>query len=334
MRTFAFLTHLLTNKQIRRIWPFLNIVPDFALESSLKYCPPFNAYKIKNISLNNGKELEGFLINLSLLPGQIMNMKEEAIFEQISGAVNAAVKLGVEIVGLGGLLADKRYHYAGKFKLSVTNGNYFSAWTVFEVIYRVCKAKKNNFKKSIVTVIGAQTEIGSLCARKLSYYASEIIISGGEENGLKQIKAGVVSLDTCAVTIEPDIRSAVNKADILVIADSLFNRLINIRDFKSGCIICDVSVVDNISGIAGARKDITIIEAGLVKIPYLVNFPFYSNLPNNIIPAALAETMLLAFEDKFVKRRFSDSNLENLEEIADLAAQHGFETWAPQAPVL
>ncbi len=118
--------------------------------------------------MNNGKELEGFLINLSLLPNQIMNMKEEAILDRISEAVNTARKLGVEIVGLGGLLADKRYHYTGKFKLPVTNGNYFTAWTVVEAIYRLCKVKKINLKELTVTVIGAQTPIGALCARKLS----------------------------------------------------------------------------------------------------------------------------------------------------------------------
>lgn len=335
MSAFAFFTHLLEHKQLRKIWPFTNLIPDFAVNYCMKYLPAFKAYKIRKLPSNYGKEIEGVIINFSLLPGQIIEMNAGAILERVSAAVNSVRHSGVGIFGLGGLLSDKRYNSFSKLKLPITNGNYFTAWTAFEVIYRACKAKKINLKKSIVTVLGAHTEIGSLCARKLSYYASEIIISAGEENELKQIKADIVGLDTCAVTIEPDIRSAVNKTDILVIADSLFNRVINIRDFKSGCIVCDVSVVDNISGIAGAaRKDIIIIEAGLVKIPYPVNFPFYSNLPNNIIPAALAETMLLAFEDKFLKKRFSDSNLENLEEIADLAAQHGFETWAPQAPLL
>ncbi len=366
MRTFAFLTHPLNNKQLRKIWPFLNIVPDFAVESFLKYCPPFNAYKIKNISLNNGKELEGFLINLSLLPSQIMNMKEEAILDRISGAVNAAVKLGVEIVGLGGLLADKRYHYAGKFKLPVTNGNYFSAWTVVEAIYRLCKVKKVNLKELTVTVIGAQTAIGALCARKLSYYASKIIISGGEDAELARLKTAISILNTCAAEMESDIRLAVNKTDVLVIADSLFNGLINIKDFKSGAIVCDVSPVDNISALVGARQDITIVEAGLIKLPYPVNFPFYGmgkyktlsqplklhkEVPEsrlwqdevscngafkNIIPAALAETMLLVFEDKFIRKRLNvaNTNIEKLEAVADLAAHYGFETWVPQAPVL
>ena len=29
-----------------------------------------------------------------------------------------------------------------------------------------------------------------------------------------------------------------------------------------------------------------------------------------------------------------DSNLDKLEEIADIAVQHGFEVWVPEAPVL
>jgi hypothetical protein len=80
MRTFAFLTHPFNKEQLRRIWPFLTMVPDCAVEPFLKCLPPFNIRKIENISLNNGKELEGFLINLSLLPGEIMYMNEEVIF--------------------------------------------------------------------------------------------------------------------------------------------------------------------------------------------------------------------------------------------------------------
>ncbi len=336
MRTFAFLTHPLTKEQLRKIWPVLNIVPDCAVRPFLKCLPSFNVHKIENISLSNGKELEGFLINLSLLPDEILDMKEGLVLERIAAAINAAAKLGVEIVGLGGLLAEKRYHYAGKFKLPVTNGNYFTAWTVVEALYRLCKVKKVRLNELTVTVLGAQTAIGALCARKLSYYASKIIISGGEEAELARLKTAISRLDTCAVDMEPDIRAAVNKTDVLVIADSLFNGLINNKDFKSGAIVCDISPVDNLCALVGARSDITIVEAGLIKLPYPVSFPFYNGAFKNIIPAALAETMLLVFEDKFIRKRLNvaNTNIEKLEAVADIAAHYGFETWVPQAPVL
>ncbi len=40
------------------------------------------------------------------------------------------------------------------------------------------------------------------------------------------------------VVMESDILAAVNRTDILVIADSLFNGLLDIKDFKSGAIVC------------------------------------------------------------------------------------------------
>ena len=49
----------------------------------------------------------------------------------------------------------------------------------------------------------------------------------------------------------------------------------------------------------------------------------------------MAETMLLTLEEKFVTYSLGESiNLDKLEEIADTAVRHGFEIWAPEAPVL
>jgi predicted amino acid dehydrogenase len=60
-----------------------------------------------------------------------------------------------------------------------------------------------------------------------------------------------------------------------------------------------------------------------------------AGLPKGTISASLAETMLLTFEEKIASYFLTDSlNADRLEEIADIAVRHGFEVWAPQAPIL
>jgi predicted amino acid dehydrogenase len=49
----------------------------------------------------------------------------------------------------------------------------------------------------------------------------------------------------------------------------------------------------------------------------------------------MAEAILLTFEGRFVSHSLNEeTNPDNLEEIADIAVQHGFEVWVPEAPVL
>ena len=83
------------------------------------------------------------------------------------------------------------------------------------------------------------------------------------------------------------------------------------------------------------RNDISIIEAGLIRIPYPFTSGVHTGLPRMIVSAAMAETMLLTFEEKFISYSLgAEVNLDRPEEIADIAVQHGFEVWIPDIPQL
>lgn len=82
-------------------------------------------------------------------------------------------------------------------------------------------------------------------------------------------------------------------------------------------------------------KNIGSIQAGLIKLPHPENFDINLGLDKGLIPASLAETILLTMDGKFTNYSFGDNiNPDKMEEIADIAARHGFEIWVPQAPVL
>ncbi|MCX7661265.1 MAG: hypothetical protein N2Z79_01105, partial [Candidatus Omnitrophica bacterium] len=77
-----------------------------------------------------------------------------------------------------------------------------------------------------------------------------------------------------------------------------------------------------------------LIRVGLIKIPFFLDLKFFKGLPNNLVPAELAETILLAKENNFVNYSLDqNTNPEKLEEIADLLAKNRFEIWAPYAPI-
>ena len=68
-------------------------------------------------------------------------------------------------------------------------------------------------------------------------------------------------------------------------------------------------------------------------IPALFAVDF--GLPNGVVYASLAETILLALEERFVSYSLGEMvNIHKMEEIADIGARHGFQVWLPEASML
>ena len=323
MESFAFIVSPITIKQLKSFWSILRI----------KNLAPFKVLHIKRIKSIQGKEIQGYLI---ICPGPLV---EDFILDKIFAAGHLAEKLGVRILGLGDFVAavaDKEYKTLTKsLKMPVTSGNALVAWSVFEAIYRLTRARNIALKKSTLAIIGATSSVGNLCTRKLSEYISKIIITSKDKDKLEQLKETTLHLNSIELIMEEDAYKAVQDADIVINTDNLQEKLFDIGKLKPNSIFCDVSLRYNISDKSELRQDITFIQAGLIKLPYPDRLGIKNGLPKGITYASLAETMLLVFEEKFVDYSLGENvNLDKLEEIADIAVQHGFEVWVPEAPVL
>lgn len=317
MKTFAFLTNPANPEQAKKLWPITRLIPRFP--SRIKIT------KIKNITSVSGKNISGYLVNIPVLSNPA-DEKAGVNSDKIISAVSLAEKLGAEILGLGGMIAESREMISKKSKLPVTVGNLFTAWSLIEAVYRASRLKKIDLRKSTIAIIGANESIGSLCAKKLSEYCSHLILVDKVDNRLKNLKQEIAALNPITVEIEPQVDKAINQADIVITAALCDTGLVKPQRLKKGAILCDISAMLNNSLLSGGKDNgVLAINAGLIKLPN----------SDEVIPAPLAETMLLGFEDKFFGRYLSgNGTLEKLEEIANLAMRHGFEVWVPQAPVL
>lgn len=338
MNTFAFLAHPINIEQIKNFWPITRIMPDVVVKSFLKRIPPFKVSCIKKVRSRQGKEIQGYLIACPLLPKQMLELKEELVLDKIIAAGQIAERLGASILGLGGytsVVADKDYTLAKNLKIAVTSGSTFTAWSVFEAIYRMAKVKNIDLGKTTLAIIGATGSVGSLCARRLSDYVEKIIITAPHRDKLEQLKATLHQLNPVGVIIEEDVHKVVKAADIVITSTGNPNELLDIEELKPNAIVCAVSLAENIAGKTDSCQDISIIKGGLIKLPYPANFRINMGLPKDIIYASLAETMLLTFEGKFKNYSLGDNiNLDQMEEIADIAMRHGFLVWVPEAPVI
>jgi predicted amino acid dehydrogenase len=327
MNTFALLIHPKNTQQARSFWPVTRIMPDFLVKSWLKNIPAFKIYKIKSGHSSQGQDIKGYLIACPLLSGQMLELGEDAVMDKIIAAGHIAEKLGANILGLDGynsIAADKDYIIAKRLRIPVTRGSTLTAWSVFEAIYRVARTKNINLKKSVLAVVGATNPIGSLCARKLSEYVSKIILFDSQRDKLGQLKETILQISPLEVVIEEDARKAVKDADIVIITSAI-EPSFDTNELKMQAVVCDVS---------GAGSGVNFIRGGLIKLPYPLNLGVKTGLPKNVVYASIAEAMLLATAARFVSYSLGDNiNLDKLEEIANIAAQHGFEVWAPEAPL-
>lgn len=334
MQTFAFMVNLTTIKQIKNFWPALRIVPDFIIKPFLNNLAPFKVSHIKLIQSTQGKVINGYIIACPLL-----RREESHILDKIIAAANIAERLNAKIIGLdrhASVISDKGYDtITRRLKIPVTRPNILTGWSVVEGVYRIAKIKKINLKSSTLVIIGATDSVGSLSARKLSDYVSKITIVDKDKDKLGQLKEKILQLNSVEITIEEDAQRAVREADIVINADNSSEPAFNIEELKPNTVLCDIYPSYRRLDKPNPRQDITVITAGLIKLPKPIKLGINTGLPKDVIYASLAETMLLAFKERFVNYFLGENNNpDKLEEIADLAAQHGFEVWMPEAPVL
>lgn len=331
MKAFAYLITPDSPEHLRTFFPATRFIPLALRKLFSRDTWPFQVYKIK--------DLEGYFIALPMFFRQTEEQAMEAV-EKVLLAADIAKTLNAGIMGLGGytcLLCDRNYTALRTLKMSVTSGSTLVAWTVFEGIYRMSRIKGMDLAKSTVAIINAASAIGSLCARKLSACSGKIILNGSPEvePRLGQLKEAILHFSPLEIIIEPDIHAAAKNADIVVFTDTIPQAPLELEDVRSGMIICDASISRSFAAKAKYRADIYVMAAGLIKMPKPLKFSVNLGLPAGIIPASMAETMLLATEKKFTNYSLGDNiNLDKMEEIADIAARHGFEVWVPQAPVL
>ncbi|MDD4899779.1 MAG: shikimate dehydrogenase [Candidatus Omnitrophica bacterium] len=328
MDKFAFIVHPINIRQLKEVMHSTKWLPNFVIRSSLKYVNPFVVSHIKNVRSITGREVEGYFVVCPLLPQQILNLDKDFVEGRIIQACRLGEKIGAKIIGLGGytsVIGDKGITIAKNVNIAVTTGNSYTAASVIESVLKACQIIKVDLKNAKAVIIGATGSIGNVCTRILAGQVGEITITARHLEKLQALKEVLEKDSSARVKIENNVHDAVKDADIIITTTSAPEALIDAKEFKPGAVACDVSVPKNISGRDYGRSDILIVDGGLIRIPGKIDFGTSTELPDDLIYACMAETMILALEGRF--ENFSlgnDLSTEKTEEITQLAEKHGF----------
>ncbi|QUH18908.1 shikimate dehydrogenase [Alkaliphilus sp. B6464] len=330
MNRFAFLIHPIEIDDIYRKYKYLKILPKMMTEKVVSNVSPSVISKITDIK-SESQEAEGWFIGVPLTSSMMMNMQYKYVLKRIIDSGRIAEKLGARIIGLGAytsVVGDAGVTVAKNLNIAVTTGNTYTVAAAFEATRNACNLLGKNLQESEVAIVGATGSIGKVCAELACREAKKVILVGRNIQRLIGIKLEFHQKYGYRVEVEccTNVSDGIENADVVITVTSSVDDVIKAEYIKSGAVVCDVARPRDVSKLVQEkRKDVLVIEGGVIEVPKEVNFNFNFGFPEGLCYACMAETMILALEGKY--ENFSlgrEMQIEKVDEINKLAEKHGF----------
>lgn len=341
IRRFAFVIHPLSAEYIRNVSHIPKKLAGPAvmrtLEKTMAYSPPFVYSEVKGIKSPTGAEAEGWLITVGGTPKEMLSHSPEFTYKRLLGAASMAEKMGAQIMGLGAftkVVGDAGVTVAKRSSIPITTGNSYSAsgalWAAADAMRRMglVKAQKGKKLPAKTMVVGATGSIGSVSARLLAMAFDEVYLSGRQERKLEALKKSILK-DTpdAKVFVTTDSDAYLDEMDMIVTSTSgAGKKILDITKVKPGCVITDVArPLDLPASEVAKRPDVLVIESGEIELPVEGKLHMRDiKLPQNVVFACMAETIVLALEGRFeVFTIGRNTEWEKVKEIYKLGLKHG-----------
>ena len=334
MNKFAFVVYPLNFQNIHDFCSISKLFSPAVVKTVLRILPPFEIHHAKNLRSTQGKEIEGCFIVCPLLSKQILAMKEEAVLNKISKAVQLGERNGAKIVGLGALMgiAGKGGQViAQNSHAAITTGSSLASAAILETLEKAAILRNVDMTKTKVAIVGATNAIGQICAQGLLDRVETIFLSAKNTERLAELEKYLTAQKSKTIIMNSglELNSVIKEADIMIFTTAAIEVPLaaTTANLKRGAIICDIPSPRNISKeIAEQRKDILVIDGAVIEPPETVRIGLKLPIKDGFIYACMAETMILAFEDK-TQDDFSTGfkpDLHKVAHIKELAAKHGF----------
>jgi len=326
---FAFIIHPLTARDMARKYRWAAWLPGCLIEWLMTKTPVQKISEITGIRSAAGAQTTGWFVGCPMTARQLVNSNPQQAITKIIEAGRVAEQLGAQIVGLGAFTAvvgDGGTEVAEALDIAVTTGNSYTVFTAVEGVLEAARQVDIEPTQARAAVLGAGGSIGRVCAHLLAPNVGSLVLADRRRQPLEQVSAELAEHQQ-AIDITTDIAEALVQADLVVTVTSALEAIVEPQMLKPGCVVCDVARPRDVSrAVAEQRPDVLVIEGGVVRVPGPVEFNFDFGFPPRSAYACMAETMILALEDRC--ENFSlGKNLDahKVQEIGTLAQKHGFE---------
>jgi fatty aldehyde-generating acyl-ACP reductase len=328
--SFAFVIHPLDPKRdVARKFPLLGkFLPVGAINFLSTFFPPLYISHITGIrSEATGNEIEGWFVACPYTPARMLSLPPQVVYRKVIRTGRLAQKLGARILGLGAytsVVGDAGETIARHLDCPVTTGNSYTVAVAVDAVLDGARRMQIPLESATAAIVGATGSIGSVSAQMLARQVRRTILIGRRQAPLEQLSQ-LIAGDGHWVESSTEV-AKLREADIILTVTSSLEAIIRPEHLKPGAVICDVARPRDVSAqVAEQRKDVLIIDGGMVRVPGDVNFNFDFGFPPGLAYACMAETMTLAlegrYEDYTIGRVIS---VQQVETIRSLASKHGF----------
>lgn len=333
MDAFAFIIHPIDPKRdVSRKFPFLGrLLTERQIDFFSTFFPPVYISEITGIvSQASGKEIKGWFIACPYTPRRMLELPERAVYRKIIEAGRFAERLGAQMLGLGAytsVVGDAGLTVARALDIPVTTGDSYTVAIAIESIREAARQMEISLTQATAAVVGATGAIGRVCAELLAGDVAELILIGRREEKLVALADRIRSTSPRCAALRTSTRvEDVAEAELILTVTSAIQTIIQPEYLRPGSVVCDVARPRDVAAtVAAARQDVLVIDGGMVDVPGDVNFHFDFGFPPRKAYACMAETMILTLEGRFEDYTVGkEISRQQVEEIARLAAQHGF----------
>ncbi len=308
---------------------FAKYLPERVVESFIKRKSPVIASHITGVKSITGSEAEGWFIACPLTPRQLLTLPQEFVYQRLVECGRIAEDLGAKIIGLGAftsVVGDGGVTVAQSVNIAVTTGNSYTVATAIEAAIDGARRMEIDPAAATIAVVGASGSIGRTCAHILSEVGQSLHLIGRDLARLEAVKSELTPENSRKTFCFNSVSAGLADADIIITVTSAVDVVIQPKDLKSGCVICDVARPRDVSErVAKERDDVLVIEGGVVSVPGTPEFNFNFGFPPAMAYACMSETMMLALEGQYESFTLGKTvSVHQVKHTEKLASKHGF----------
>jgi len=321
---FAFTVHprARLREDLARAWRPLGLVPEAVYSEALRRLP---IPPVTMAGVEIGGERVGHVILVPFGARHLLSDVEGGR-RRVSRAVDHAVALGADVVGLGALTATVTAGGAslrGRSDIAVTNGNAFTAAIVEDQIRMLLPLVAGRAAQLHIAVVGATGSVGTAVTRLLARdpAGARLTLVARTAPRLGALAADIARDVEVSVAHTMD---AVCDADIVVLLTASADALLTPQHLAPNAVVLDATQPRNTSpDLATARPDVLVVDGGIVSIPSLRLTGGNIGLPDGRSYACFAETAILALTGHAGHFSLGNPTLDQVDAIRERARALG-----------
>lgn len=343
MEKFAFVIHPLRAKDASKRFPPARYLPNWSIEHLMLRKKPEVVASITGIRSATGAGAKGWFVGCPLTPRLFMKLPYPQVLEKLKACVDLAAEKGARIIGLGAYSSiagdggiELEQYAREKHGMAVTTGNSYTTATAIEAAWKGALLMGIDPAYARFAVLGATGSIGQACAEVLAIdkKVRDMTLIGRNTARLYELRERLCKGAAQAVIgTDDNVLRGLLTVDVIIAVSSAIDAIVKPHDVKRGAVVVDVARPRDVSEqVARVRKDVLIIEGGVVRVPGAMvcndtrtGDTFSFGFPPWTAYACMAETMALALEGRYESFTIGKTvSAVQVREISELCMRQGF----------